>query len=98
MLKLVNNLFLSRSGSNSLRVQVSLFVFFVCYIDSVKPLKIKKKKNFFNFICLINLIWSFSIIGSTITLHVISVGSSPIKTTFFNYFLLYYIINNLQQN
>ena len=42
MLKLVNNLFLSRSGSNSLRVQVSLFVFFVCYIDSVKPLKIKK--------------------------------------------------------
>ena len=28
MLKLVNNLFLSRSGSNSLRVQVSLFVLF----------------------------------------------------------------------
>lgn len=33
MLKLVNNLLLSRSGSNSLRVQVSLFVnyFYIVY-------------------------------------------------------------------
>jgi hypothetical protein len=34
MLKLVNNLFLSRSGSNSLRVQVSLFVYI--YNNSVQ--------------------------------------------------------------
>ena len=40
LLKLVNNLLLSRSGSNSLRVQVSLFVF-LCFKDSVIKVSIE---------------------------------------------------------
>jgi hypothetical protein len=54
MLKLVNNLFLSRSGSNSLRVQVSLFVY--VYNNSVQKTKQTKNLNLINELYLDSLV------------------------------------------